>query len=67
MDYDCERLPLYDYDELFDGENHGLGTYPCHIPCLRILARAITGTTMDFLQLDPYVLHRSMHSLDKID
>lgn len=63
MDYDCARLPLYDYDELFHKENYGLGTYPCHVPCLKMLARAITGTTMDFHQLDPYVLHRSMHSL----
>lgn len=63
MDYDCARLPLYDYDELFHEENYGLGTYPCHVPCLKMLARAITGTTMDFHQLDPYVLHRSMHSI----
>lgn len=31
---------------------------------MKILARAITGS-MDFLQLDPYVLHRTMHNLSR--
>lgn len=65
-DYDCEKIPLYDFDALFNEENGGPGTYPCHVPCLKILARAITGA-MDFHQLDPYVLHRALHRLCGIE
>jgi hypothetical protein len=54
--YDCEKLPLWDFDD------KSLGNYACHIPCLKMLARVITGTE-DFRQLDIYALHRAMAHL----
>jgi hypothetical protein len=63
-DYDCEKLPLWTYDSAYNGWSDGLGNFPCHIPCLKLLARAITGTE-DFHQLDIYPLHRAMAHLSR--
>jgi hypothetical protein len=61
-DYECDRLPLWYWDESYNGESAGLGNYPCHVPCLKMLARAIVGTE-DFHQLNVYPLHRAMARL----
>ena len=53
--YDCEKLPLW----RFSDERASLGNYPCHIPCFKMLVRAITSSE-DFRQLDIYPLHRAM-------
>lgn len=34
-------------------------SFPCHLHCLQILARAVTGS-LDVEQLDPYVLYEAM-------
>jgi hypothetical protein len=61
-DYDAEKLPVWQCDDYANGSSAGLGNFPCHIPCLKILARVITGTE-DFHQLDIYALHRAMAHL----
>jgi hypothetical protein len=61
-DYECEKLYLWGFDGVYNGESAGLGNFPCHIPCLKMLARAITGTE-DFHQMDVYPLHRAMAHL----
>lgn len=49
----------------YNGGSAGLGTYPCHVTCLKMLARAIVGTE-GFHQLDIYSAHRAMHGLSKL-
>jgi len=56
--YNCEKLPLWDFDDV------SLGNYPCHIPCLKMLVRAITGSE-DIRQLDIYPLHQAMFCLKR--
>jgi hypothetical protein len=60
--YDCRKLPLYDCDSFRGCGPWAPGSYPCHVPCLEMLARAITDT-MEYRQLDRYVLHQAMYSL----
>jgi hypothetical protein len=64
-DYECEKLPLWAFDDVENGESAGLGNFPCHVPCLKMLAKAITGTE-DFHQLDIYPLHRAIASLYRV-
>ena len=63
-DYDCEKLPLWHNDANVNGWSAGLGNFPCHVPCLQVLARVITGSK-DFHQLDIYALHRAMARLNR--
>lgn len=51
--WEHDKLDLYDS---YYGRD---ATFPCHLHCLQILARAITGS-LDVEQLDPYVLHEAM-------
>jgi hypothetical protein len=61
-DYECEKLPLWAFDDVENGESAGLGNFPCHVPCLKMLAKAI-AVTEDFHQLEVYPLHRAMARL----
>lgn len=63
-DYDCQKLPLWQDDGYTNGWSAGPGNFPCHVPCLKMLARAITGSE-DFHQLDIYSLHREMARLNR--
>jgi hypothetical protein len=63
-DYGCQKLPLWQDDGYANGWSAGLGNFPCHVPCLKMLARAITGNE-DFHQLDIYSLHRAMVRLNR--
>ncbi|KAM0715763.1 hypothetical protein Q7P37_008277 [Cladosporium fusiforme] len=59
--YDYDELPLYRAEAYWDYEDPRLGSFPCHVKCLKILSKVVTGA-FEIELLDPYVLHQAMLS-----